>query len=393
LRFAIRTAERTLMTGNPTANLTDSLPILVVVAIASAAVTALAALGIALWRSRKLTDGTTLPLAELEHAQRDAAARLEAMIKMLADRQSQVQHAVNERLDSVSHRLGDSLQKTTQHTADSLQKLHERLAVIDSAQKNITALASEVTSLQGVLANKQSRGAFGQLRMEAIIQDNLPKGAYQFQHTLSNRTRPDCCVFLPDKRPMAIDAKFPLEAVTAYREAKTEEERKAAGQRLRTDVGRHVADIADKYLIPGETYEVALMFIPSESLYAELYDGFDDLFQRAYRTRVVIVSPSLLTLAIQMVQQIQRDARMREAADQIRDEVARLVRDVGLLRERIHKLQNHFNQASEDIRLAVVSVGKIEAHGERIQQVELQAETAHPISTASAPTLKLQAGE
>jgi DNA recombination protein RmuC len=381
------------MTGNLFANVTDSLPILTVVTIASAAVTALAAFGITHWRSRNLATSTTLPLAELEHAQREAAARLEAMIKMLADRQSQVQHAVNERLDSVSHRLGDSLQKTTQHTADNLQKLHERLAVIDSAQKNITALASEVTSLQGVLANKQSRGAFGQLRMEAIIQDNLPKGAYHFQHTLSNRTRPDCCVFLPDKRPMAIDAKFPLEAVTAYRDAKSDEERKAAAQRLRTDVGRHVADIADKYLIPGETYEVALMFIPSESLYAELYDGFDDLFQRAYRVRVVIVSPSLLTLAIQMVQQIQKDARMREAADQIRDEVARLVRDVGLLRERIHKLQNHFNQASEDIRLAVVSIGKIETHGERIQQVELQAETAHAMSAPPAPTLKLQAGE
>jgi DNA recombination protein RmuC len=381
------------MTGTLTANLTDSLPILAVVAIASAALTALVALGIALWRSRNLANATTAPLAGLEHAQREAGARLEAMIKMLADRQSQVAHAVNERLDSVSHRLGDSLQKTTQHTADNLQKLHERLAVIDNAQKNITALASEVTSLQGVLANKQSRGAFGQLRMEAIIQDNLPKGAYQFQHTLSNRTRPDCCVFLPDKRPMVIDAKFPLEAVTAYRDAKSDEERKAAAQRLRTDVGRHVADIAGKYLIPGETYEVALMFVPSESLYAELYDGFDDLFQRAYRARVVIVSPSLLTLAIQMVQQIQKDARMREAADQIRDEVARLVRDVGLLRERIHKLQNHFNQASEDIRLAVVSIGKIETHGERIQQVELQAEAAHAMSAPSAPALKLQAGE
>jgi DNA recombination protein RmuC len=381
------------MTGTLTANLTESLPILAVVAIASAALTALVALGIALWRSRNLANATTAPLAELEHAQREAGARLEAMIKMLADRQSQVAHAVNERLDSVSHRLGDSLQKTTQHTADNLQKLHERLAVIDNAQKNITALASEVTSLQGVLANKQSRGAFGQLRMEAIIQDNLPKGAYQFQHTLSNRTRPDCCVFLPDKRPMVIDAKFPLEAVTAYRDAKSDEERKAAAQRLRTDVGRHVADIAGKYLIPGETYEVALMFVPSESLYAELYDGFDDLFQRAYRAQVVIVPPSLLTLAIQMVQQIQKDARMREAADQIRDEVARLVRDVGLLRERIHKLQNHFNQASEDIRLAVVSIGKIETHGERIQQVELQAEAARAMSAPSAPTLKLQAGE
>jgi len=378
------------MTASLTTSLTDNLPILAIIAIACAMLAVLAAFAIALWRSRHLAAANTPPLAELLDAQREAAARLEAMIKMVAERQSQVQHAVNERLDSVSHRLGDSLQKTTQHTAENLQKLNERLAVIDNAQKNITALAGEVTSLHGVLANKQSRGAFGQLRMEAIIQDNLPKGAYQFQHTLSNRTRPDCCVFLPDKRPMAIDAKFPLEAVTAYRDAKSDDERKAAAQRLRSDVGKHVTDIADKYLIPGETYEVALMFVPSESVYAELYDGFDDLFQRAYRVRVVIVSPSLLTLAIQMVQQIQKDARMREAADQIRDEVARLVRDVGLLSERIHKLQTHFNQASEDIRLAVVSIGKIEAHGERIQQVELQAETANAIS---APTLKLQAGE
>ena len=376
-----------------TADLPNSLPILAVVAIASAALVAMGALGIALWRLRNLAKANAAnaaPFEELAQAQREAVARLEAMIRMLADRQSQVQHAVNERLDSVSHRLGDSLQKTTQHTADNLQKLHERLAVIDNAQKNITALATEVTSLQGVLANKQSRGAFGQLRMEAIIQDNLPKGAYEFQHTLSNRTRPDCCVFLPDKRPMAIDAKFPLEAVTAYHDAKSDEERKVAAQRLRADVGKHVADIAGKYLLPGETYEVALMFVPSESVYAELYDGFDDLFQRAYRARVVIVSPSLLTLAIQMVQQIQKDARMREAAGQIRDEVARLVKDVGLLSERIHKLQTHFNQANEDIRLAVVSIGKIEAHGDRIQQVELQAETANAIS---APALKLQAGE
>jgi DNA recombination protein RmuC len=367
--------------------MTDSLPILVVIAIVIAA---LAAVGVVLWRYRRPADAEAVMVAELLQAQRDSATRLEAMVKMLADRQSQVQHAVNERLDSVTHRLGDSLQKTTQHTTENLQKLHERLAVIDNAQKNITALATEVTSLQGVLANKQSRGAFGQLRMEAIIQDGLPKGAYEFQHTLSNRARPDCCVFLPDKRPMAIDAKFPLEAVTAYRDAKSEEERKTAAQRLRTDVSKHIADIAGKYLIPGETYEVALMFVPSESVYAELYDGFDDLFQRAYRARVVIVSPALLSLAIQMVQQMQKDARMREAADQIRDEVGRLVKDVGLLGERVRKLQTHFSQAGEDIRQAIVSVGKIEAHGERIAQVELRAEAENAIAP---PALTLQAGE
>jgi DNA recombination protein RmuC len=367
--------------------MTDSVLTLLFAAIA---VAGLSALGIVLWRNRHPVDRKAATVAELLHAQRDGAARLEAMLKMLADRQSQVQHAVNERLDSVSHRLGDSLQKTTQHTAENLHKLHERLAVIDSAQKNIAALATEVTSLQGVLANKQSRGAFGQLRMEAIIADGLPKGAYEFQRTLSNRTRPDCCVFLPDKRPMAIDAKFPLEAVTAYREAKSEDERKTAAQRLRTDVSKHIADIAEKYLIPGETYEVALMFVPSESLYAELYEGFDDLFQRAHRARVMIVSPALLALAIQMVQQIQKDARMREAADQIRDEVARLVKDVSLLGDRVRKLQNHFNQASEDIRLAIVSVDKIEAHGDRIREVELETDAENVVA---APTLKLQAGE
>ena len=367
--------------------MTDSVLTLLFAAVA---VAGLAVLGVVLWRNRHPADRQAATVAELLQAQRDGAARLEAMMKMLADRQSQVQHAVNERLDSVSNRLGDSLQKTTQHTAENLHKLHERLAVIDSAQKNIAALATEVTSLQGVLANKQSRGAFGQLRMEAIIADGLPKGAYEFQRTLSNRTRPDCCVFLPDKRPMAIDAKFPLEAVTAYREAKSEDERKAAAQRLRTDVSKHIADIAEKYLIPGETYEVALMFVPSESLYAELYEGFDDLFQRAHRARVMIVSPALLALAVQMVQQIQKDARMREAADQIRDEVARLVKDVSLLGDRVRKLQNHFNQASEDIRLAIVSVDKIEAHGDRIREVELETDAENVVA---APTLKLQAGE
>jgi DNA recombination protein RmuC len=279
-----------------------------------------------------------------------------------------------------------------------LQKLAERLAVIDRAQKNITDLAGQVTTLQGVLANKQTRGAFGQWRMESIVQDGLPKGAYAFQYTLSNKTRPDCCVFLPDRRPLVIDAKFPLEAFTAYRDAKVDELRKAAAARLRADVAKHVTDIAQKYLIPGETQETAFMFVPSEAIYAELHEGFDDLVQKAYRARVVIVSPSILMLAIQVMQQIQRDARMREAADQIRDEVARLVKDVGLLGDRVRKLQTHLNQANEDIRQSIISIDKIETHGERIQQVELGAELAARPVAASGSGLpgnvrRLEAGE
>jgi DNA recombination protein RmuC len=380
----------------------DGLPItdpsvIALIAVGVACI-ALAAMAIALWRSRRTAPAEDPLMAELTRAQADAAARLEAMIGMLAKGQSQLAHSVNERLDSVSHRLGDSLEKTKQSTAENLQKLGERLAVIDRAQKNITDLATQVTSLQGVLANKQSRGAFGQWRMEAIIQDGLPKGAYAFQPTLPNKTRPDCCVFLPDQRPLVIDAKFPLEGITAYRDAKSDDERKAAAHRLRTDVGKHVTDIAQKYLIPGETQDMAFLFVPSESIYAELHDGFDDLVQRAYRARVVVVSPSILMLAIQVVQQIQRDARMREAADQIRDEVARLVKDVGLLGERVRKLQTHFNQSNEDIRQAVISIDKIEAHGERIQQVELSAELAAKPASANSNVIpagvrRLEAGE
>ena len=256
-------------------------------------------------------------LVELARLQAETAVRIEGMRDLLAGRQAELHRAVNERLDSVSHHLNQSMTTSRQHTVESLQKLNERLVVIDNAQRNITDLASQVTSLQGVLTNKQQRGAFGQGRMELIVQDALPKGCYEFQLTLSNKSRPDCAVFLPDRRPLVIDAKFPLEAITAFREAKSDEERKQAAARLRQDLGRHVGTIADKYLIPGETQDLALMFVPSESIYADLHDGFEDIVQKAFRSKVVIVSPSLLMLAIQVVQQIQRDARMREAADQI----------------------------------------------------------------------------
>jgi DNA recombination protein RmuC len=356
---------------------------------------ALIALAVLLWRTRNRPDPQVAIMAELTRAQADAAVRLEAMIRMVGDRQSQLQLAVNDRLDSVSHRLGDSMEKTKQTTTENLQKLNERLAVIDNAQKNITQLATQVTSLQSVLANKQSRGAFGQARMEAIVQDGLPKGTYAFQHTLSNRTRPDCCVFLPDNRLLVIDAKFPLEGVTAYRDAKSDDERKFAGQRLRADVGKHIGDIAEKYSIPGETQELALMFVPSESVYADIYEGFDDLVQKAYRARVVLVSPSLLMLAIALVQQSQRDVRMREAADQIRDEVGRLMKDVSLLGDRVRKLQAHFNQSNEDIRQSIISIEKIEGRGERIQQVEFGGvEAIGSSNVIPAPIVrKLEAGE
>jgi DNA recombination protein RmuC len=333
--------------------------------------------------------------AELAKAQAEAAGRLEAMIELLSKGQSQMQHVMNERLETVTQRVGQSLETTKQHTVDSLQKLNERLAVIDNAQKNLTDLTSQVTSLRDVLSNKQARGAFGQGRMEVIVRDGLPKSCYAFQHTLPNGRRPDCAVFLPgDKRPIIIDAKFPLESVTAFREATSEEGRKQAAQRLRQDVGKHVSDIAQRYLIPGETQELALMFVPSESVYAEIHDGFDDVVQKAYRARVVLVSPSLLMLAIQVMQQIQRDAQIRKAAECIRAEVDNMMGDLGRLQTRVSKLKQHFGQANEDVEQILISAEKVNKRAERIKELEFAPEEPAPSAVIiPAPMLKLEAGE
>ncbi len=313
-------------------------------------------------------------MAELRRLQAETSGLVRAMGDMLANRQSQFEKNLSERLDTVTHRVGQSMQATTQQTSDNLNKLNERLAVIDAAQQNITSLASQVTSLQNVLSNKQQRGAFGQGRMEMIVEDGLPKGTYEFQFTLSNNTRPDCAIHFPDQRPLIVDSKFPLEAVTAFRDAKSDDERNVAGKLLRQHVSKHIADIAGKYLLPGETQELALMFVPSESVYAELHDQFDDLIQRAFRSKVVIVSPSLLMLAIQVIQQIHRDARMREAADKIHAEVGHLMDDLGRLRDRVNKLASHFGQANEDIRQIIVSAEKLEKRGARIREVEFDGE-------------------
>ncbi|HEX4556997.1 MAG TPA: DNA recombination protein RmuC [Xanthobacteraceae bacterium] len=333
----------------------------------------MAALAYMLFR-RPSADGEDRRLGELARLQAETSGRLQAMGEALTGRQAELARVLTERLDSVSTRLGASLENNTQQTVDRLQNLHERLVVIDHAQKNLTELSSNVTSLRDVLANKQSRGAFGQASMEAIVQDRMPKGFYEFQYTLTNNTRPDCVVFLPDKRPMVIDAKFPLEAVTALRDAKSEDERKTAAQRIRQDVAKHVTDIAGKYLIPGETQDLALMFVPSESIYAELHDGFDDVVQKAYRARVVIVSPSLLMLAIQVMQQILKDARMREAADQIRTEVGRMMEDLGRLRDRVLKLQQHHTQTGDDLRQILISSEKIEKRATRIEELEFDGD-------------------
>jgi DNA recombination protein RmuC len=334
------------------------------------------------------------PQGDLAAEQRLAElnARLDAMGSWLQNSHVQLQQTVNTRLDAVSQNLGESMKTTTKHTTEHLQQLHARLAVIDSAQKNITDLATTVNSLQKVFDNKQRRGAFGQGRMEAIIADALPQGAYKFQFTLSNNSRPDCCIHMPDGRHLIVDAKFPLEATTALENAKTDDERVQATRQLRQNLGKHIDDISGKYLIKGETQDVAFMFIPSESMFAELYDGFDDVLQKGYRAGVIIVSPSLLMLAIQVVQQIQKDARMREAADKILKEVGLMIDDVQRLKDRVDNLDKHFGTVNNDIEQIVTSADKILSRGEKIKDVEFGDEPPSA-QIIPAPMRKLATGE
>ncbi len=286
--------------------------------------------------------------------------------------QEALTRTLGERLEALEKRMGENLTDTATKTAASIAGIGERLTVIDEAQKNISALSGQVVSLQQVLANKQSRGAFGQAQMEEIVRDGLPSTLYDFQFTLSNRNRPDCIIRIPgNKALLVIDSKFPLEGFDALRRAVTEEEKKAALAQVRASVGKHVTDIAEKYLIPGEVQTPAIMFVPSESLYADLHDSFADVIQKAHRANVIVVSPNILMLAINTIQTVMKDARMREQADLIRKEVGALLNDVRLLNDRVLKLQSHFNQADADIKNILISTGKITGRAEKIEKVEL----------------------
>ncbi len=318
-------------------------------------------------------------MAELLASQNALTGRMAAMAEHLGARQGDMVRLINDRLEAVTGRVGQSLAETTKSTQESLSRLQERLAVIDSAQSNITALSGQVTQLQNILSNKQTRGAFGEARMAAIIADGLPPGAYELQFTLSNGARPDCIVRMPnDTPPLVIDAKFPLEAWNAIRAAETPEREKIAQQQFRRDVEAHIRAVSEKYLIAGETQDTAFLFVPSESVFAEIHEKHESVVARAHRARIVIVSPSLLMLSIQVIQSVLKDHRMREQAHLIQGEVIRLVEDVNRLDERVRKLAGHFAMVNKDVDDILVSSGKLARRGGRIADLEFSEPLERP---------------
>ncbi|MBD8664905.1 DNA recombination protein RmuC [Rhizobium sp. CFBP 8752] len=322
-------------------------------------------------------------MGELMRMQGEMQGRLSAMGETLAARQVELSQVVGQRLDGMTHRIGATITEQTRSTHDNLRQLQERLAVIDAAQNNIQSLAKDVVGLQAILSNKQTRGAFGQGRMEAIVSDGLPMGAFEFQKTLSNGSRPDCVIRMPNGLPpLVIDAKFPLEAWNAFRESAAPEARRAASQQFRRDMEVHIRDVSEKYLIAGETQDTAFLFVPSESIFAEIHEHFEGVIQKAQRARIVIVSPSLLMLSIQVIQAVLKDQRMREQAHLIQGEVALLMEDLGRLDERTRKLQSHFFAAQKDVEQIVTSTEKLGRRGARIEALELEAPVAAPIPHA-----------
>jgi DNA recombination protein RmuC len=328
-----------------------------------------------------------MKMAELVASQNELTGRMATMAEIFSTRQGDMMQMVNKRLDDMSGRVGQSISETSKNTQESLARLQERLAVIDNAQNNIVGLAGQVVELQNILSNKQTRGAFGEGRMQQIVQDGLPMGAYEFQATLSNNSRPDCIIHMPnDTPPLVIDAKFPLESWHRIRKAETPEHGKIAAQAFRRDVETHLKAISEKYFLKGETQDTAFMFVPSESIFAEIHENFESLVQRAHKARVVIVSPSLLMLSIQVMQSVLKDVRMREQAHLIQREIVAMMEDVGRLDDRVRKLDTHFRQAQKDVELILTSSDKVTKRGTKI--TDLEFEEPKSVEGEKRPALK-----
>lgn len=343
-------------------------------------------------RQRQAAAMAELRFAELLRAQTEMQGRVAAMAEVFGAKQSETNQAINARLDGLTQRLGQSMSEQTRATHENLRRLQERLAVIDTAQTNIQSLAKDVVGLQAILSNKQTRGAFGQSRMETIIADALPAGAYQFQAQLSNGVRPDCTIRMPNGQPpLVVDAKFPLEAWNALSDGRPPEAAKAAAQQFRRDMEVHIRDIAEKYLIAGETQDTAFLFVPSESIFASIHENFEGVVQRAHRARIVIVSPSLLMLSVQVLQALLKDQRMREQAHVIQGEVVRLMDDLTRLDDRVRKLAGHFSAAQKDVEQILTSTEKLARRGARIGDMEFEA--AAPLSQPAEKAVESRTGQ
>ena len=334
---------------------------------------------------RRRDDGMRAELMAMRGQQAELQGRLAQLSEEQAKRGDLFQQSLDTRLSDMSDRLGRNLSEQSERSAQHLKSLHTRLEVIDRAQANIQTLAGEVSGLQSILSNKQARGAFGEKQMQDLIAQFLPSRSYTFQHTLSNNARVDALILMPgDHLDVAVDSKFPLEAWQRFVAADEAGQREAAARQFSADCIRHLRDIAGKYLLPGETHEIALMFLPSEAIYAEIHARFPAVVERGFAERVMIVSPTTFMATLHTMNAVLKDAAMREQAGLILAEVGHISEDVRRLDERIAKLQGHYDGAVEAMRQARISTDKITRRAGRIDELDLDEpiEAALPPATA-----------
>ena len=285
---------------------------------------------------------------------------------------AQLSISIEERLGNIGSSIGNSLNQQTQSTQKSLTEMHERLAVIDRAQENIHSLSNQVNDLQNILSNKQLRGAFGEVQLENIVRDALPQNAYQFQYTLTSNSRVDCIVKMPEPPgPICIDSKFPLEDYKKFMGATNDQEKKDNLRLFHNAVQKHIKDIAEKYILPGETSDSAIMFLPSESIYSEINIRFPKLVNESRNKKVYMAGPDNLMLLLHTVRAILRDATMSQTAGKIQIEVDKLTNDLNLLADRIFKLDKHFDLARKDLDDIKISHRKIENRGNLITSIDI----------------------
>jgi DNA recombination protein RmuC len=309
----------------------------------------------------------------LGEGQERLAGGLHHVSEAQAQAQTSMLQLMEQRLTLVQQQMNENLHGSARRTAQSLGDLQQRLSVIDKAQDNITKLSGDVLSLQDILSNKQTRGAYGEIQLNDIVTKALPSDSYTLQATLSNGNRPDCLIHLPNPPGhIVIDSKFPLESYEALRKAKTDRELNEAAKFLRSSIKKHIKDISSKYIIEGETAEGALMFLPSEAVYAELHANFPELVRDGFAARVWIVSPTTCMATLNTMRAILKDARMREQAGAIRRELGLLFQDVERLGTRVENLDRHFGQAAKDLSEIKISSDKAGRRARRLDNFDFE---------------------
>ncbi len=329
----------------------------------------------------------------LADGQQQLFGGLRAVSEAQAEAQKRLLDHMERRLSDVQKGMTETLQGSALRTSRSLAELQERLAAIDRAQANIEKLSGDVLSLQDILSNKQTRGAFGEIQLHDIVTRALPPDAFTFQATLSNGRRADCLIHLPKPPgPIVIDSKFPLESYEALRNAETRAARAEAARAFRTAVRQHIRAIAEKYIVEGETADGALMFLPSEAVYAELHASFGDVVREGFGLRVWIVSPTTCMATLNTMRAVLKDARMREQAGAIRRELALLHKDVERLVDRVGNLDRHFGQAAKDIAEIRISAEKVGKRALRLDRFEFDPLTDEADSPAPVVPLSGKKG-